>query len=133
MPFPVQLGFGISGGCEGAVHAARSFFHDTSSSVPHIDVKLDVRNAFNSVRRDHILEVCMKRCPLIFKLVHQAYSGPSILVAGSSSTISSSTGVQQGDPLGPLLFALAIDEITRSVSSPLNVWYLDDCSFWWSG
>jgi hypothetical protein len=42
--------------------------------------------------------------------------------------ILSATGVQQGDPLGPLLFALAIDNIARSVESPFNVWYLDDAT-----
>ena len=36
------------------------------------------------------------------------------------------TGVQQGDPLGPALFALAIHRVTSKVKSDLNVWYLDD-------
>ena len=40
--------------------------------------------------------------------------------------ILSETGVQQGDPLGPVLFALAAEEIARSVRSPINNWYLDD-------
>ena len=30
--------------------------------------------------------------------------------------------------MGPLLFALAVDDIARSISSPLNIWYLDDAS-----
>ena len=36
------------------------------------------------------------------------------------------TGVQQGDPLGPALFALAIYGVTSEVKSDLNVWYFDD-------
>ena len=43
-----------------------------------------------------------------------------------NETILSETGVQQGDPLEPVLFALAVDEIARSVRSPVNFWYLDD-------
>ena len=45
-----------------------------------------------------------------------------------NETILSETGVQQGDPLGPILFALAVDEIARSVRSPINIWYLDDAT-----
>ena len=45
-----------------------------------------------------------------------------------NETILSKTGVQQGDPLGPVLFALAVDEIARSVRSPINIWYLDDAT-----
>lgn len=35
-------------------------------------------------------------------------------------------GAQQGDPLGPLLFSLAIHDVVKSVNTPLNIWYLDD-------
>ena len=35
------------------------------------------------------------------------------------------SGVQQGDPLGPLLLSLAIHDITSSMKSNFNVWYLD--------
>ena len=38
----------------------------------------------------------------------------------------SDTGVQKGDPLGPLLFSQAIHYIVSSKKSYLNVWYLDD-------
>jgi len=34
--------------------------------------------------------------------------------------------MQQGDPLGPTLFALAIHGVTSEVKSDQNVWYLDD-------
>ena len=34
--------------------------------------------------------------------------------------------VQQGDPLGPFLYALTTMAITRKCNSSLNVWYLDD-------
>ena len=43
-----------------------------------------------------------------------------------NETILSETGVQQGDPIGPVLFALAVDKIARSVRSPINIWFLDD-------
>jgi hypothetical protein len=36
------------------------------------------------------------------------------------------TGVQQGDPLGPVLFCLALHPVIKSLKSEFNVWYLDD-------
>jgi len=40
--------------------------------------------------------------------------------------LDSATGVQQGDPLRPALFAFAIHGVTSEVKSDLNFWYLDD-------
>jgi hypothetical protein len=34
--------------------------------------------------------------------------------------------VQQGDPLGPLLFCLTALELTSQLMSELNIWYMDD-------
>ena len=38
----------------------------------------------------------------------------------------SETGIQQGDSLGSVLFALSIDDIVWSVTSPIDVWYIDN-------
>ena len=40
--------------------------------------------------------------------------------------LQSSEGVQQGDPLGPLLFCLTIDAPLKSISSEFVTGYLDD-------
>ena len=40
--------------------------------------------------------------------------------------ISSEVGVQQGDPLGPLLFCLVLQPILSSLDCPLRVGYMDD-------
>ena len=111
---PVQLGIGISGGCEAAAHAVCAFVQ--SPVVPGINllVKLDMKNAFNTVRRDHFLEVCSPRAPSILCLASTAYATSSHLVIGNE-TILSEKGIQQGDPLGPVLFALAVDKIARSI------------------
>ena len=65
-------------------------------------------NAFNSVRRDHVLQTCLDRTPEIAKLSFRANRKPSSVIA-SGHSITTSTGVQEGDPMGPLLFAHAID------------------------
>ena len=72
-----------------------------------------MKYAFNTVRRDHFLDDCSARALPILRLESTAYATSSHLVIGNE-TILSETGVQQGDPLGPALFALAVDEIARS-------------------
>ena len=42
--------------------------------------------------------------------------------------IPSAPGIQQGDPAGPALFALVVDAIAKSVTCPINIWYLDDAT-----
>ena len=123
---PTQLGVGTALGCEAAVHSTRRFIEASrKSAAPHVLVKIDVSNAFNTVRRDIFLACIKERCPEVYHLAHQAYSAPSPLIIGGQ-TITSASGVQQGDPLGPALFALAVDPFARAVAAPLNVWYLDD-------
>ncbi|XP_029656011.1 uncharacterized protein LOC115229886 [Octopus sinensis] len=121
---PVQLGVGVPNGCEAAVHSIRDL---TESFEEFIVVKLDVSNAFNSIRRDHLLECCRELVLFAYPLVHLLYACSSILMF-NDIPISSSTGVQQGDPLGPVLFALGVNNIAHSVRSPINIWYLDDAT-----
>ena len=53
------------------------------------------------------------------------YSSPSSLF-WSDKIIQSSEGVQQGDPLGPLLFCLTIHHVCSQLKSELCIFYLDD-------
>ena len=119
---PVQLGVGIKNGCEAAVHATRSFLSSADFLGPGSAlIKIDVKNAFNSLHRDAMLTQVKDRCPSIYSLAHLAYRAPSPLYVGTS-LIWSCSGVQQGDPLGPLLFALTINPFIKNLTSPLNSW-----------
>ena len=63
--------------------------------------------------------------PNLYNLFWQAYSKPSHLFY-RGKTLSSETGLQQGDPGGPALFSLGLDHIVKSLKSEINLWYLDD-------
>jgi len=88
-------------------------------------LKLDVKNAFNSIRQDTVLQEAQKHLPEIYPFIWDYYSSKTSLFHGNFS-LDSATGVQQGDPLSPALFALAIREVTSKIKANLNIWYLDD-------
>ncbi|GAV08352.1 hypothetical protein RvY_18061-2 [Ramazzottius varieornatus] len=122
---PQQLGYGTRGGAEAAVHSTRAFLSGQTGCQTLL--KLDFRNAFNSVHRDRLLEEAQKFLPEIYPFIFQMYRSPKNLIYGEH-VIPSARGVQQGDPLGPLLFCLLTRNLSKSLQSPFNVWYLDDAT-----
>ena len=106
---------------------AKPQFTPPELSPNYILAKLDIKNAFNSIRRDILLRKGLINCPDIFRLASLAYGSPTPIMA-NGNLIWSNSGVQQGDPLGPLLFSLAIHDIASSMKSNFNVWYLDDAT-----
>ena len=63
--------------------------------------------------------------PTLLPFVHSVYSTPSSLF-WEDRILESSEGVQQGAPLGPLLFCLTIHHLTTQLISGFRVIYLDD-------
>ncbi|GJW26690.1 putative reverse transcriptase domain-containing protein [Tanacetum coccineum] len=90
---------------------------------------VDFKNAFNLVDKRVLLQETRARCPSIAPWVEFCYSRPTRLYY-EDSILWSCQGVQQGDPLGPLLFALAlhplVQKINQSCELTLQAWYLDD-------
>ncbi|XP_062512057.1 uncharacterized protein LOC134187899 [Corticium candelabrum] len=89
-------------------------------------------NAFNNCDRTTFLRRLHRELPELFGWVQWSYHKPAELRFGNRK-LTSSTGVQQGDPLGPLLFSLVIldlvDEIGPLNDINLKLWYLDDGNF----
>ncbi len=71
-----------------------------------------------------------QRIPHLAAWMESCYSCQPLLHLGED-TIHSCSGVQQGDPLGPLGFALTLQPLLERLQADvsglrLNVWYLDD-------
>ena len=59
--FPTLLGFGTCRGVKGAVHGARNYLSNLEDGK--LLLKLDFRNAFNSIQRDKMLEATLAMSP----------------------------------------------------------------------
>ena len=126
--WPAQAGVAVKAGAEAAVHTLRSWMGRNAGATDRIVVKLDFRNAFNTVSRETVLKQARDHFPALARWVTWCYGSESRLQFGDFA-LGSSTGVQQGDPLGPLLFAAALQPLADELrSSPLDLslFYLDD-------
>ena len=91
-------------------------------------LKVDKRNAFNSCLRSDFLKIVRDEFPALYNYAVACY-GETTLLLFAGIFLSSRAGVHQGDPLGPLLFALALTAILDEINAEaleLNAWYLDD-------
>ena len=88
-------------------------------------IKIDFRNAFNTVRRDAIQEAVVKHFPELLPYTSSTMGSPSDLQF-ADFVLLSEEGAQQGDPLGPLYFCLVIQQLLESLQSELVLAYLDD-------
>ncbi|XP_065315669.1 uncharacterized protein LOC135924537 [Gordionus sp. m RMFG-2023] len=122
-----QLGCGTKGGVDIASHCLRIYLqHPPLNSVL---CKIDFKNAFNTISRSSALESFYDNFPQYSRIVDIWYSNSTPLIF-NGYVIYSEEGVQQGDPLGPILFCLAIHNMMKDLKSDfdldLNLWYLDD-------
>ena len=128
---PHQLGVGVRGGVEIAVHKVRAIIED--ESIPTAEkwvLQLDFQNAFNAMNRDHIFEEIRVTIPELSPWVEKAYGCHPYLNFGTA-VISSETGVHQGDPLGCVLWAIGARKIQQKLDAEvpdlkLQTWIHDD-------
>ena len=102
---PIQLGVGVLGGAEAAVHSLRCYVNAMGDD--DIIVKLDFANALNTLRRYTLMETIAKFIPDIYCFIHATYSGEPILQF-MNRIIRSLEGPQQSDPLASLEFCCSI-------------------------
>ena len=81
-------------------------------------LKTDVKNAFNSVSRSHLLKQVLTTFPDIYNYAAVVYSdiNPLIYLQRSHPVfLSSQEGVHHGDPLCPALFSIAMQPILEDL------------------
>jgi hypothetical protein len=125
---PLQLGVGIPNGAEAILHGLNRLIRDRDPPWDSVMALVDFRNAFNMVDRQCMLEEVHRMFPRIFAWVQYTYGVGATLFSGSD-TIEATAGVQQGDPLGPLLFSLVLQPLLVRMKSDFaltTVSYLDD-------
>mmetsp|Transcript_2547 Transcript_2547/g.5878 ORF Transcript_2547/g.5878 Transcript_2547/m.5878 type:complete len:633 (+) Transcript_2547:396-2294(+) len=128
---PLQVGVGVKGGTQAAVHATKAYLRALPCNSGKHLLTIDFANAFNSISRGALLEAVAARAPQLAPWVFGSYARHSDLWIRNGDRITSECGVQQGDPLGPLLFALALQPILERVHAEVPgldmlVFYLDD-------
>jgi hypothetical protein len=134
---PVQLGVGVRGV---AVHLVRSVVEAHGGDDSFALRTFDFTNAFNEVSRQKILDIVQEKYPGLYPYVKMCYAKTSLLW-WDGHRMMSAWGVQQGDPLGPLVFCLVIHPVQTEVAKQvvaefpdltvegvfkLSIFYLDD-------
>ena len=84
----------------------------------------------NSISREKMFEEVRACIPSMTAWLECCYGAQPLLHFGDHIILSCS-GVQQGDPLGPLSFALSLHPIVKRIKREIpglqiNSWYLDD-------
>jgi hypothetical protein len=104
---PVQLGVGVRGGAEIAVHLARSVVEAHSGDDSFALRAFDFTNAYNEVSGQKILDIVKEKYPELYLYVKMCYAKTSHLCRDGHRMMSA-WKVQQRDPLGHLLLCLVI-------------------------
>ena len=103
---PLQHGVAVEGGPELIVHHISLLLE---SNPDWVILKTNLKNAFNSVSRSHLLPEVAKAFPDIYQHVHQMYAGFSPIVFNDGKIahiLRSEEGIHQGNPLDPCYFLL---------------------------
>jgi hypothetical protein len=123
-----NYGVGCPGGVEVVAHSLRDTLERHKNSKLGL-LKIDFRNAFNEVSRDHFVKAVDHMFPAMSNWTQWCYGDATILLYDHQHVIESRAGVQQGDPLGPLYFCCGINGLVNEIAAlnPVyNKWYMDD-------
>ncbi|KAL0224658.1 hypothetical protein RCL1_002570 [Eukaryota sp. TZLM3-RCL] len=125
---PFQFGIGTIDGASIESLTSELFFLSNRS---YYILNLDFKNAFNSVKRYAIFLALQSSFPYILPFFYHFY-GSAAPLDFNEHTLYSTSGVRQGDPMGPFHFCLAIHPVLVALQCRFPniriVTYMDDIS-----
>ena len=127
--YPVQLGVGVQGATE-LIARGVNYFLNESTDRTLVLLQLDFKNAFNSCSRSRLITQTRLLEPALAPWVEFLYTTEAPLLMSEALELRSREGVQQGDPLAPLLFSLVAQPLAENIGMlpgvTWNAWYIDD-------
>ena len=109
-----ERGFAVSGGTESVAHSLRAVL---TLAPAQVVIKTDVSNAFNSLNRQEVLDAALE-VPALLPLARLLYGGNTQVIflgrrAHKRYSIWTRRGSTQGDPLGGVLFSIALAKAVK--------------------
>ena len=112
---PLQLGVACPAGAEKIIQGLRPCVDGHKHDVDFAVLNIDLHNASNRISRQAVLNVCGLHIPELLPWSSWCY-GQHPALWHPLGTISSEIGVQQVDPLGPLLFCLVLQQVVSAIA-----------------
>jgi hypothetical protein len=104
---PCQLAVGISDGISIGALLLQYVRQNPENAI----LSLDISNAFNSIRRNRILEGLRQYAPSLIPFYKWSYSNPTqVRSSAGALCCDAETGTRQGDPLSMLFFSVGIHQ-----------------------
>ena len=126
---PVQVGVGVPNAAESVAMGTQALANCLATGQEWACLQVDWSNAFNTIDRTVLLSAAASRVPAVYNYLRYAYAAPAPLFVGDV-VLQSQRGTHQGCPLGPLGFALGLQELVERIHREAGllwgVWYLDD-------
>ena len=108
---PLQFGVACPGGTEKIIHHLKGVIEQHWMDPDFAILKVDI---FNLVSSKAVVDLCAAHFPELFPYVSWCYSNHQHLWHKLGELVSAS-GVQQGDPLGPLLLSLVLHATVQAI------------------
>ena len=116
------------GGYEVGIHATRAELKRCLQNGNYA-LKIDLKNAFNSIKRCFFLELIAVWLPHLLPSAWLHYSSPSKVYSNEGVEFSSEEGAQQGDHVGNHAFSMVakyLNDRLQALDFALKLFYVDD-------